>query len=247
MAVPSQAVKKPNPHELDEVRDPSVQREIARLLEGERTAQSVKNRKQEGDPLFSSFGQPDMAQDDFGTDEYGDDVSQGQEQYTQSQLNDVRRQSGKSLRQGSTLAPNAKQEADGNNESQNAGGAASQSQIAQKLQKLSRKRRAMYEHAQMAQKAKQAKDTVKRYKELRNILRIAKVGTGISVVGIVVAVLIANIEMIVHFFYKKYPYAAWETRLTLFIDALALMSFIFSVVMVVILVQIARFGLEALL
>lgn len=96
-----------------------------------------------------------------------------------------------------------------------------QARAAGRLQRLARQRQAIYREAQKVQTARNVAQT---YKRIRNILRIAKVGTGITVAGLIITVLVAHGEWIYHKFNNNYPFTKLDKILTLAADGIILLA-----------------------
>jgi len=99
----------------------------------------------------------------------------------------------------------------GGGEQENLNSKQAQGRVAERLNQLSRRRRAMYKRFHSAASVGSA---VKRYKQLRNGLKIAKIGSGITFVGLIITLLIADVEWIYSIWNKEYPFAFWEKALT---------------------------------
>jgi len=122
-------------------------------------------------------------------------------------------------------------------ERENVNSKQAESRIAQRMNRLSRRRRAMYKNLKAASSIG---SNVKRYKQLRNILKIAKIGTGVTFVGLIVTLLIANIEWLYSsVFNKEYPFGFWEKVITALADLLVLMLVIAIIVILVYIAGVA--------
>lgn len=99
----------------------------------------------------------------------------------------------------------------------------SQRAAAGRLKQLTRQRQATFKQAS---KIQTAKGLAEKYKQIRNILRIAKVGTGITVAGLILTVLMAHAEWIYHKFNKNYPFTKLDKILTLAADAIILLALV---------------------
>lgn len=100
-------------------------------------------------------------------------------------------------------------------ENENLSNVTEQRAAAGRLQQLSRKRQAIYKHAQ---KVSTAKGAAQKYKQIRNIMRVAKIGTGLTLYGLILTWLIAHGEWIYHAFNKDYPFTVWDKRATIIAD-----------------------------
>lgn len=117
---------------------------------------------------------------------------------------------------------------------------------ASRWQQLARQRQAVY---RQAGKIQTAKNLAQKYKQIRNILRIAKIGTGITVAGLIITVLVAHGEWIYHKFNNNYPFTKLDKILTLAADGiilLALVAGMFIVYLQLHPLEAIKFGIELL-
>lgn len=121
-----------------------------------------------------------------------------------------------------------------------------QKAAASRWQQLARQRQAVYKQAG---KIQTAKNLAQKYKQIRNILRIAKIGTGITVAGLIITVLVAHAEWIYHKFNNNYPFTKLDKILTLAADGiilLALAILMFIAYLILNPVEAGKFGWELL-
>lgn len=155
---------------------------------------------------------------------YEEDLAPGRETLAKERLNAARQNKiapAPALTLPQNQAPSGEPAGGAVKDNENLADIAEQRAAAGRLQQLARKRRAVYKQAQ---KVSTARGAAQKYKQIRNIMRVAKIGTGLTLYGLIITWLIAHGEWIYHAFNKDYPFTVWDKRATIVADLIIILA-----------------------